>query len=132
MNRQPQWFDCYQHDGSREFRIELRGYFDSSNVPDVAGTWRTAQSIMKDKEFVLDLRALHGADSVAKGLLSEMRGAGARWIVHSAFSRQLTSEVDGIGVAGEPPAPCRRALLGAWACAASYLPLRRGGRPTRS
>jgi hypothetical protein len=50
------------HDFAREFRLALEGPFTSAEVPEVESRWRTAASIIGDRDFRIDLNDLTSAD----------------------------------------------------------------------
>lgn len=72
--------DLYQHDSDTVFRFALYGQLAGSCVSELEQAWLTAQSILKDKELVVDLSGVTDVDTTGSELLSRMREAGARLI----------------------------------------------------
>lgn len=69
--------DYYQHDGATSFRFQLAGELAGPWVTDLDHAWKTASSIMRDKQLILDLSDLTGADSKGVQLLQRMLHSGA-------------------------------------------------------
>lgn len=72
--------DYYQHDGATTFRFQLAGELTGPWVTDLEHAWQTATSIMRDKQLVLDVSDLTGADATGVQLLHRMLRAGARLV----------------------------------------------------
>jgi ABC-type transporter Mla MlaB component len=72
--------DYYQHDGATTFRFQLAGELTGPGVTDLEHAWQTATSIMRDKQLVLDVSDLTGADAPGIQLLKRMLGSGARLV----------------------------------------------------
>ena len=72
--------DYYQHDGTTTFRFQLVGELAGPWVTDLEHAWQTANSIMRDKQLVLDVSDLTGADAPGVRLLQSMLKAGARLV----------------------------------------------------
>jgi hypothetical protein len=70
--------DMYQHDGATMFRFVLRGELCGSWVAELGYAWTTAQSILGNKELVIDISGITSADASGLDLLSRMRESGAR------------------------------------------------------
>jgi ABC-type transporter Mla MlaB component len=76
--------DLYQHDEPSRFRFVLRGQLLGASVEELEHAWRTAQSVLKDRELVVDVSALSLADSAGLGLLLRMQQSGARLVASDA------------------------------------------------
>ena len=72
--------DYYQHDGVTTFRFQLAGELTGPWVTDLEHAWLTATSIMRNKQLVLDLSDLTGADAPGVQLLQRMLLSGARLV----------------------------------------------------
>jgi ABC-type transporter Mla MlaB component len=72
--------DYYQHDGATTFRFQLTGELSGPGVTDLEHAWQTASSIMHDKQLVLDVSDVTGADATGMQLLQRMLGAGGRLV----------------------------------------------------
>jgi ABC-type transporter Mla MlaB component len=81
--------DFYQHDSAAMFRFVLRGELCGASVEELEHAWATAASVMREKELVVDLGGLSGADQAGIALLSRMRESGARFT--SALARRPKS-----------------------------------------
>ncbi|MGA2326154.1 MAG: hypothetical protein ABSH05_07685 [Bryobacteraceae bacterium] len=71
--------DFYQHDSAAMFRFVLRGELCGASVEELEHAWTTAASVMREKELVVGLGGLTGADQAGIALLSRMRESGARF-----------------------------------------------------
>jgi ABC-type transporter Mla MlaB component len=72
--------DYYQHDGANTFRFQLAGELAGPGVTDLEHAWQTATSIMRDKQLLLDVSDVTGADATGMRLLQRMLGSGARLV----------------------------------------------------
>jgi ABC-type transporter Mla MlaB component len=72
--------DYYQHDGATTFRFQLAGDLAGPGVMDLEHAWQTATSIMHDKQLVLDVSDVTGADATGMQLLKRMLSSGARLV----------------------------------------------------
>jgi ABC-type transporter Mla MlaB component len=72
--------DYYQHDGATTFRFQLAGELAGPGVTDLEHAWQTATSIMQEKQLVLDVSDVTGADATGLQLLKRMLGSGARLV----------------------------------------------------
>ena len=70
--------ELYQHDRSSVFRMVLRGSLKGLWVNELEHAWMTATSILKGKDFVIDISGLTGIDISGLQLLSRIRAAGSR------------------------------------------------------
>lgn len=70
--------ELYQHDSSSVFRMVLRGSLKGLWVNELEHAWMTATSILKGKDFVIDISGLTGIDISGLQLLSRIRAAGGR------------------------------------------------------
>ena len=69
--------DYYQHDFGTTFRFQLAGELTGADVMDLEHAWQTATSIMRDKQLILDVSGLTGADEPGVQLIQRMFGSGA-------------------------------------------------------
>src|SRR5579862_3489321 len=88
--------DMYLHDSSSVFRFVLRGELAGEHVTGLRHAWITAQSILGNKELVVDVSGVALADSGGLELLSEMRESGAR--LTAALTPRSAEFLRGIGV----------------------------------
>jgi len=65
------------HDFSGMFQLKLEGPFTAAEAPEVEARWRTASSIIGNREFRVDLRDVTTVDAAGRGLLGRMRESGA-------------------------------------------------------
>jgi ABC-type transporter Mla MlaB component len=70
--------ELYQHDSAKSFRFVLRGDLTGNDVAELLHAWTTAQSILRNKELVVDASGLKHADPAGRELLSSMKDSGAR------------------------------------------------------
>lgn len=120
----------YQHDGSGTFRFVLLGQLKEPWVDELQHAWTTANSVIQDKELVVDLSALTCADESGIELLSRMRESGARIIPPA--SRTLSVPLPGCMSAapgGVPRARSAWRVVAAWllpGCVAAWMSARHG------
>ena len=86
------------HDLAREFRLALEGPFTSAEVPEVESRWRTAASIIGNRDFRIDVDGLTSADDAALALLRTMHLAGARFTTGTSAAKRIAGEI-----IGQPP-----------------------------
>ena len=103
--------DYYQHDGATTFRFQLAGELAGPWVTDLEHAWQTATSIMRNKQLVLDVSDLTGADAPGVRLLQRMLGSGARLV-----SDEPPASPDLLHSLGVPVAftPRRQPSRGGW------------------
>jgi ABC-type transporter Mla MlaB component len=94
--------DFYQHDSAAMFRFVLRGELCGASVEELEHAWTAAASVMREKELVVDLGGLTGADLAGIALLSRMRESGARFT--SALPPQSDALARWLGVPFAAPA----------------------------
>jgi ABC-type transporter Mla MlaB component len=68
----------HQHDTPTMFRFVLRGELDEPSAIELEHAWRTAASVLRGKELVVDVSGLSHSDAVGMDLLCRMRDQGAR------------------------------------------------------
>jgi hypothetical protein len=71
------------HDGARAFLLRLEGCFPARDVGEVEACWRTAESTIAGREFVVDLSRLRSLEFESGQLLARMHAAGARFIART-------------------------------------------------
>jgi hypothetical protein len=91
------------HDFAQAFQLQLEGRFTAAEVPEVEARWRTAASIIGNRAFRVDLRAVSDADAAGRSLLGRMHESGAEFIADSPKTTRLVSEI--VGVWQAEPAP---------------------------
>jgi hypothetical protein len=91
--------DYYQHDGATTFRFQLAGELAGPGVTDLEHAWQTATSIMHDKQLVLDVSDVTGADATGMQLLKRMLKSGA-----SLVSAQPPASPELLSTLGAPVA----------------------------
>ncbi len=66
----------YQHDQAESFRFVAIGDLEGDAVGEFRSAWRTASSVLRGRDFVVDLSGVTGAGQAGLDLLSEMQRAG--------------------------------------------------------
>lgn len=67
----------YQHDERARFRFQLRGPLDAAGARELECSWRTALSILGQKDLVVDVTGVTEVDDIGRKLLNLMRESGA-------------------------------------------------------
>ncbi len=67
----------YLHDGATSFRIQLLGALFETDLPELAGCWRTARSSVTGRRLIIDSRKLEALDDAGRSWLEEMIAEGA-------------------------------------------------------
>lgn len=88
----------YLHDGPKAFRFELAGHLDQAGARRLDQDWRTASSVIGDRELVVDMTLVTSADEDGRALLVRWQAAGARFIAASRESRALAESIDGLSI----------------------------------
>lgn len=70
--------DLYQHDGSKSYRIVLRGELSGPWVQELESVWTTAKSILGGKTLLVDASGMTRADTSGIALLRRMEQSGAQ------------------------------------------------------
>lgn len=81
----------YLHDGTASFRIQLVGEMKDTDLSELKGCWRTAQSSIEGRPLVVDVSKLKSAE-----------GSGQEWL--AAMARDGARILDGRQLTDTPPA----------------------------
>ena len=97
------------HDTPSELRLRLEGRLAGPWVREVELCCQTAQSTLRDRSLVVDLREVDFVDAAGERWLAAMYQRGAKFLASSALTRHLVRQITG-GPAEEvqPTAPPRR------------------------
>jgi hypothetical protein len=87
-----QTFSYYMHDGSTAFSFELAGDLSDEGARELEQAWRTATSVIGEKELLIDLSYVTGFDEAGHELLNKWHAHGARLVVISRG--ETTSPID--------------------------------------
>lgn len=95
----------YQHDAPLTFRFQLVGNLEGPWAVEVEQAWLTATSIINDKELVVDISDLDGADARGMELLVRFRDAGGRFTLAARpeplrIARSLGIQTDSLLIRG--------------------------------
>ncbi len=117
----------YLNDSAEGFTFRILGSVWQSDLAELEGCWRTAESIINGKAFTIDVSDLVFADEAARGLLLLMRNSGARLRSVSSSARDVLGDI----IDEAPPAHIssgifRRAWLQLRALLSPPLMCRRG------
>src|SRR5260370_1916579 len=81
-------FSYYLHDGSHAFRFQLRGRLSLETVRDLEQAWRTASSIIGERQVVFDISDLTTIEASGQNVLLRWRERGALLIASSNDCRR--------------------------------------------
>lgn len=70
-------FKYYIHDSTGACRLQLLGQLTEAEIPELAGCWRTAKTILGARKLILDLQQLEATDEAGKQWLAGMLSEGA-------------------------------------------------------
>ena len=70
----------YQHDELSRFRFKLLGVLDAAGARQLEYCWRTAASVLRGKQLVVDTTCVSVIDAAGESLLERMQQAGATLI----------------------------------------------------
>jgi hypothetical protein len=65
------------HDNAGEFRLKVEGPLGASESRELQACWKTAESTIGSRRFVVDLTKAASVDGAARELLGRMRASGA-------------------------------------------------------
>src|SRR5712691_1414590 len=85
----------YLHDGAAAFRLKLYGNLAGQDVAEVEQCWRTAESTIVGRKFVVEVSDLTAVDEAGAGLLRLWRRNGAQFLATSAQARLLVHPIVG-------------------------------------
>src|SRR5258708_859699 len=85
----------YMHDGPSGFRCELAGYLDNDGARELHQAWRTASSVIGDRELIVDMTFVTNVDEDGRSLLARWFADGARIVAKSNVSRALAEAIIG-------------------------------------
>ncbi len=95
-------FKYYIHDSADAFRFQLFGELTDADVSELNGCWRTAQTSLRNRKLILDLRDLKTVDELGKQWLAAMGAEGAAYLPDSypkvGLSPRVASEAHKAGV----------------------------------
>jgi DNA-binding MurR/RpiR family transcriptional regulator len=77
----------YLHDSSTAVRFEIAGFLSKDSARDLEQCWETASSIIRDRDTIIDLSYLTGADPSGQELLRKWNQRGARLVAISEAAR---------------------------------------------
>jgi hypothetical protein len=83
-----QTLSYYMHDGSAAFSFELAGDLSDEGAREVEQAWRTATSVIGEKELLIDLSYVTGIDVAGYELLDKWHAHGARLVVISPEAKK--------------------------------------------
>lgn len=72
------------HDGATEFRLQVEGPLGAAEAGEVEACWKTAQSTIAGRAFVVDLSAAALPDGGAVALLMRLQASGAKVVAGGA------------------------------------------------
>jgi hypothetical protein len=81
-------FSYYMHDGSSAFSFELAGDLSDEGARELEQAWRTATSVIGEKELLIDLTYVTGFDEAGHELLNKWHAHGARLVAISAEAKK--------------------------------------------
>jgi hypothetical protein len=81
-------FSYYMHDGSTAFSFELAGDLSDEGARELEQAWRTATSVIGEKELLIDLSYVTGIDEAGCELLNKWHAHGARFVVISPEAKK--------------------------------------------
>jgi ABC-type transporter Mla MlaB component len=81
-------FSYYMHDGSTAFSFELAGDLSDEGARELEQAWRTATSVIGEKELLIDLSYVSGIDEAGCELLNKWHAHGARLVVISPEAKK--------------------------------------------
>jgi len=84
------------HDYARAFVLKLEGPFSASDAPEVEARWRTAASMLQNRELVVDLTAATSVEPAARDLLVRMYESGAAFVAEGPSMVRLAGEITGV------------------------------------
>jgi anti-anti-sigma regulatory factor len=100
-------FTIYLHDSSRTLRFRLVGELTGAWASELEQSWRTAASILKSKELIIDLTEVTSTDDEGDRILRDISQSGARFITASPQNDALAQRISGRTPASLPLLPLR-------------------------
>jgi hypothetical protein len=86
---------AYIHDGPASLAFVLVGGLTRSSTQDLEHSWRTATSILRGKQLIVNLAELTDVDDAGVRLLARMSQSGARLITGSNSVDALARDISG-------------------------------------
>ena len=86
---------CYRHDGAAAFGVELAGDISDEGARRLEQDWRTASSVIGDRQLIVDITFVTSIEKEARILLARWHASGARLIANSNDSRSLAQSILG-------------------------------------
>jgi ABC-type transporter Mla MlaB component len=77
----------YLHDSSTAVRFEIAGFLSRESARDLEQCWETTASIIGDRDTIIDLSYVTGADSSGQELLRKWNQRGAHLVAISEAAR---------------------------------------------
>jgi ABC-type transporter Mla MlaB component len=120
----------YLHDGAAAFRLKLYGNLSGQDVTEVEQCWRTAESTIAGRRFVVELSDVTAVDEAGAALLLLWSRHGAQFLATSAQARLLVHPIVGDALiqaatdrpASNPRFPWRLGALAAAVLVSLVLP----------
>jgi hypothetical protein len=81
-------FSYYMHDGSTAFSFELAGDLSYEGARELEQAWRTATSVIGEKDLLIDLSYVTGIDQAGNELLDKWHAHGASLVAISAEAKK--------------------------------------------
>ena len=82
------------HDSSGELRFRLEGRLSGAWVAEFRQCWQTAQSTVRNRRTVVDLREVDYVDADGDALLRSMYREGVNLQAHTPLIRELVREIE--------------------------------------
>ena len=82
-------FKYYIHDGIDACRFQLIGELTQADLPELNGCWRTAKTMLGNRNLLLDLRGLKSVDEAGRKWVSSMVDQGAQLLPDALFQHSL-------------------------------------------
>ena len=86
------------HDGAKAFRFQLEGELVDAAVPELEGSWRTAESTFGGRSVVVDFSRVTFVDGAGEALLRRMYQKGTEFVARSEYQRDLLLGITGHSV----------------------------------
>jgi anti-anti-sigma regulatory factor len=83
------------HDSPSEFRLQLEGRLAGPWVREVELCWQTAQSTVRNRMVIVDLRDVDFVDSAGERLLAALHQQGAKLLAAGPMTKHLVAEIAG-------------------------------------
>ena len=84
------------HDSATEFRLSIEGSVTPGMLYEAEQCWRTAESTIRGRSFVVDLRNATFAAEVDKELMTRLNEGGARFLAADAWKFDLITGHSGL------------------------------------